>query len=85
MEQKKLIGKVTHYYNKIGVAIIELSGDLQYGDEISIEGPTTNMQETVDSMQVEHKPIKNANRGDAVGLKVKDAVRPGDAVYIIEE
>ncbi len=84
MEEKKLVGKVTHYYNKIGVAIIELSDDLQYGDQISIEGGITNIQETVDSMQVEHKGIKSAHKGDAVGLKVKDAVKPGDVVYKIE-
>ena len=86
MEEKKLIGKVTHYYNKIGVAIVELQDDLQYGDEISIEGASTNIQQTVDSMQVEHEAVKSAHKGDAIGLKVKDAVRPGDVVYkIIEE
>ena len=84
MEEKKLIGKVTHYYNKIGVAIIELEDDLQYGDEISIEGTVTNIQQTVDSMQIEHDAVKNARKGDAIGLKVKDVVRPGDVVYKIE-
>lgn len=83
MEEKKLIGKVTHYYSKIGVAIIELEDDLQHGDEISIEGPTTNIQQVVDSMQIEHQPVKLANKGDAVGLKVKDSVRPGDIVLKI--
>ena len=85
MEEKKLVGKVTHYYNKIGVAIVELEDDLQYGDEISIEGAVTNVQQTVDSMQVEHEAVKSAHRGDAIGLKVKDTVRPGDVVYKIEE
>ncbi|MBI2546916.1 MAG: translation elongation factor-like protein [Candidatus Aenigmarchaeota archaeon] len=85
MEEKKLIGKVTHYYNKIGVAIIELSDDIQHGDVISIEGPSTNIQETADSMQVEHKTIKAAHRGDAIGMKVKDIVRPGDNVYRVVE
>ena len=85
MEEKKLVGKVTHYYNRIGVAIIKLDEDLQYGDEISIEGGITNIQETVDSMQFEHKPIKNARKGEEVALKVKDAVRPGDFVYKTEE
>lgn len=81
MEEKKLIGKVTHYYSKIGVAIVELEDDLQQGDSISIEGATTNIQETVDSMQVEHEAVKMAHRGDAIGLKVPDKVRPGDFVY----
>ncbi len=84
-EEKKLVGKVTHYYNKIGVAIVELEDDLQQGDRISIEGSTTNIQQTVDSMQVEHEPVKTARRGDAIGLKVPDAVRPGDNVYKVSE
>ncbi len=84
MQQKKLVGKVTHYYNKISVAIVELDDDIQHGDEISIEGPGTNIQQIVDSMQVEHKPVQMAHKGDAVGLKVKDKVRPGDVVYKIE-
>lgn len=84
MEEKKLVGKITHYYSKIGVAIVELEDDLQQGDQISIEGATTNIQETVDSMQVEHESVKNARRGEAIGLKVPDKVRPGDVVYKIE-
>ena len=84
MEEKKLIGKVTHYYSKIGVAIIELDDEMQYGDEISIEGPVTDIQQVVDSMQIEHEPVKMAHKGDAVGLKVKDKVNPGDHVYRIE-
>ncbi len=85
MEEKKLVGKITHYYSKVGVAIVELEDDLQYGDEISIEGTTTNIQQTVDSMQIEHESVKSARRGDAIGLKVNDKVRPGDAVFKIVE
>lgn len=84
MQQKKLIGKVTHYYSKIYVAIVELDDDLQHGDEISIEGAQTNIQQIADSMQIEHEPVQMAHKGDAVGLKVKDKVRPGDVVYRIE-
>lgn len=81
---KRLIGRVTHYYSKIGVAIIELKDTLTAGDSISIEGPSTNLQETADSMQVEHESVKVANRGNSVGLKVSDKVRPGDNVYLEE-
>lgn len=84
MEEKKLVGKITHYYSKIDVAIVELEGDLQVGDNISIEGTTTNIQQVIDSMQIEHEPVKIAHRGDAIGLKVKDKVRPGDVVYKVE-
>lgn len=83
-EEKKLVGKVTHYYSKLNVAIVELEDDLQYGDRISIEGTTTNIQQVVNSMHIEHEPVNIAHRGDAIGLKVIDRVRPGDAVYKIE-
>lgn len=85
MEEKKLVGKVTHYYDKIAVAIVELEDDLEYGDRIAIEGASTNLEQTVDSMQIEHEPVKTAHKGDAIGLKVSDKVRPGDNVYKIVE
>jgi putative protease len=82
-EEKKLIGKIAHYYGKIGVAVIELEDDLKVGDEISIEGPTTNVRQVVDSMQVEHENIDEAKAGDAIGLKVADRVKEKDNVYKI--
>ena len=81
MEEKKLVGTVEHYYTKIGVAVINLEDELSVGDKISIEGATTNIQQTVDSMQVEHENVDVAKAGDSVGLKVVDRVRPGDNVY----
>ena len=80
--QKRLVGKVTHFYNKISVGIIELTdSDLAVGDEISIEGPHTNFKQKVDSMQVEHAVVSLARIGQVVGLKVKDRVHEKDAVY----
>ena len=81
MEEKELVGTVEHYYTKIGVAVVNLEGNLSVGDKISIEGATTNIQQTVDSMQVEHEEVENAKAGDSVGMKVADRVRPGDQVY----
>lgn len=81
---KKLIGKVSHYYSKIGVAVVDLKDNLEKGDKISIEGSSTNLQQTVDSMQVEHEHVSTASRGSSVGLKVSDRVRPGDNVYLEE-
>ncbi len=78
---KQLVGKVTHYFTKIGVAVIDLEAPLSVGDEISIEGATTNLTQTVDSMQIEHKNVQSAKKGDSIGLKVKDRVRAGDNVY----
>jgi len=85
MEEKKLVGTVEHYYTKIGVAVINLEDNLSVGDKISIEGATTNIQQTVDSMQVEHETVENAKSGDSVGMKVADRVRPGDQVYKVVE
>jgi len=82
-EEKKLVGRVTHYYNKIGVAVVELEDTLRIGDEISIEGKTTNLRQKVESMQIEHQPIQEAKAGDSIGLKVVDRVREGDLVFKI--
>jgi len=83
-EGKKLIGKIEHYYSKIGVAIVQLEDDLSVGDEISIEGPNTNFTQTVESMQVEHENVDTAKAGDAIGLKVVDKVHEKDQVYKAE-
>lgn len=81
MNDKKLVGKVTHYFTKIGVAVIELSSTLKVGDEISIEGTATNVTQKVDSMQIEHKNVSQAKKGESVGLKMVDKVREGDMVF----
>ena len=78
---KQLIGKVTHYFTKIGVAVIDLEAPLVVGDTISIEGATTNFTQKIDSIQIEHKNVDKAKKGDSIGLKVKDRVRGGDNVY----
>jgi selenocysteine-specific translation elongation factor len=83
--EKKLIGKVTHYFSKINVAGIQLSGTLKVGDKISIEGATTNFEENIDSMQIDNKPVTEAKAGDMIGIKVKDKTRTGDNVFIVEE
>lgn len=79
--EKKPVGKISHYFTKIGVGVIELSDELRVGDQISIEGATTNIQQTVDSMQIEHENVQSAGVGQSIGLRVKDRVREGDLVY----
>lgn len=76
------VGKITHYYDKIGVAVMELSGDLSVGDKIKfMRGGEDMFEQTVDSMQVEHSKVPNAKKGDIVGLKVDQEVREGAEVY----
>ena len=79
--ERQIIGQVTHFYSKIGVAILQLESNLKVGDHIAIVGSTTDMEQNVKSMQVEHQSIEEAKSGDLVGLKVKDKVREGDTVY----
>lgn len=77
----KSVGKVAHYYTRLGVAIIDLSSSMVLGDTISIVGANTDFNQTVDSMQIEHKAVKQAKKGDSIGLKVSDRCRKGDKVY----
>ncbi len=77
------IGKVTHYFTNIGVAVIKLSGDLKVGDKIKVKGATSDFTQDVDSMQIEHDKIEEAKAGQDIGMKVKDHAREGDIVYKI--
>ncbi len=83
MEEKE-IGEVTHYFSKIGVAAIKINADnLKTGDNVHIKGHTSDFQQAIDSMQVEHAKVESAKNGDVIGIKVKDHVREGDKVYKI--
>jgi putative protease len=81
MEEGKLIGKITHYFGKIGVAVIQLEDNLKVGETIRIVGGQTDFTQTVESMEVEHQKIKEAKAGDSVGLKVNQKVREGYKVF----
>ena len=83
MPDKKLIGKVTHFFSKINVAGIQLSDTLKVGEKISIEGATTNFEENIESMQIDNKAVTEAKAGDLIGIKVKDKTRVGDDVYLV--
>lgn len=81
MDKIKPIGKVGSYFSHIGVAAIDLTDGLKVGDEIRIKGNTTDLTQKVNSMQINHKDVKVAKKGDSVGIKVEDKVRPNDLVY----
>ncbi|MEO0123160.1 MAG: hypothetical protein ABIL69_04065 [candidate division WOR-3 bacterium] len=81
---EKLIGRVTHFFNKIGVAVIEITDDeLNVGDTIHIKGHTTDFKQVVNSMQIEHKPVEKAKKGESIGMKVDSTVHEKDQVYKI--
>jgi len=82
LEQGKLIGKVTHYFGNIGVAVVELSRPLAAGDTIRITGgEDTDFNQKVKSIETEHKEIKKAKKGQDIGIKVEEKVREGYKVY----
>jgi translation elongation factor EF-1alpha len=81
MASGELLGKVTHYYDKIHVAVIRLDRKLQVGESVHILGRNTDFEQTVASMQVEHQPIKEAAPGAEVAVKVDQPVRSGDSIY----
>lgn len=82
---EKEIGKVTHYFNKISVAVVSLNDDLQVGDTIHIVGHSTDLTQQVKSIQIEHESVQKAKKGEAIGLKVEGRVREGDVVYKVVE
>ena len=77
---QKAIGKVTHYYDHLGVAVIKLGkgASLKKGDKIQVKGHTTDFSQTVGSLQVEHSDIESVKAGDDFGMKVDKKVRVGD-------
>lgn len=84
MAKEKPIGKVNHFFDKISVAVIKLNGSLKVGDMIKIVNKDeTEFTQTVDSMQVNHKDIQKAKKGDDVGMKTTQAVKSGAEIYKI--
>ena len=78
---KQQIGIVTNYFSKIGVAVIQLTGTLELGDEIHIAGGDRDFQQKVESMQIEHQPIERADAGQEIAIKLEQKARPNDSVY----
>ncbi|MBK9927403.1 MAG: hypothetical protein IPP66_19205 [Anaerolineales bacterium] len=77
------IGKVIHYYTRIGVAVLQLKENLKLGDRIHILGHTSNFTQRVTSLEVEHQPLVWVKPGDSVAIKVYEPARKHDAVYRI--
>lgn len=81
--KEKLIARVTHYFDNLGVAVLELKAGLKVGDKIRFEGGEVNFEQIVDSMQIDREPVKKAKKGDDVGLKTVQKVRDGYRVFKI--
>jgi translation elongation factor EF-1alpha len=76
------IGTVTHYYGHLSVAAISLTSPLKVGDRIHIKGHTSDLVQTVESMEVDRQKIEEAKPGDDVALKVDEHVRDSDRIYL---
>jgi len=83
--EKKLVGKVTHFFGKISVAVVDLTAELRARDRISIEGPAGVVEQLASSMQIDKAPVESAGRGQSIGLKVDSRVKEGDLVYLLSE
>lgn len=82
MAEEMQVGKVTHYFTKIGVAVIEITdGSIKVGDEIHIKGHTSDFKQKVNSMQVEHDKVEIAEPRQSIGVKMDEPVRANDLVY----
>jgi translation elongation factor EF-1alpha len=80
-EPAEAIGTVTHYFGHLSVAAVQLDQPLKMGDRIRIHGHTTDLVQTVDSMQVDHQEIEQAGPGDDLAIKVDGHVREHDKIY----
>ena len=81
-KEEKPIGRITHYFSNIGVAVIDLDVPLEEGDKVRIVGgEATDFEQEAKSMQIDHKEVKSAEKGDSVGMKVSQKVHEGYKIY----
>ncbi|OGH16867.1 MAG: hypothetical protein A3C22_02345 [Candidatus Levybacteria bacterium RIFCSPHIGHO2_02_FULL_37_10] len=80
MSKKDLIGKVIHYYDKIGVAVVKLEKILKVGDKVKFTKGDKSFEQTIESMQLEHKPVTLGKKGEEVAIKVDEAVKSGTEI-----
>ncbi len=85
MSEEKPIGIVTHYFSKVGVAVVKLSAPLKIGDKIKLKRGDEEFEQIVQSMQVDHKNLEEAKKGEEIGLKVDHKVKEGWEIYKAEE
>jgi len=81
---EKEIGIVSGYFSHVSVAAIKLSAPLKVGDKIKFKGGTTDFDLDVEEIQIEREPVEKAKKGDHVGIKVPEKVRPNDKIFLID-
>jgi len=83
MAEGKLVGKVTHYYDKLGVAIIELAASLKVGDKIKFVKGDGEVEQIIASMQIERAGVESAKKGQVIGIKADSLIKEGTKVYLL--
>lgn len=83
MAKDTTVGKISHYYDHLGVGIVKLTKPLKVGQTVKISGKTTNFDQLVAEMQFNHKDIQSGKKGQEVGVKLNSKVRPGDEVALV--
>jgi len=83
-KKEKEIGVVSSYFGHVGVAAIKLSGALKVGDNVRIKGHTTDFEVPLESIQIERKSVESAKKGDHIGIKVPEKVRPNDKAFLVK-
>jgi len=82
---EKEIGKVIHYFDKLGVAVVKLAGSISVGDAIKVKKGGDEFTDIVESMQVEHEPVTSAQAGQEVAIKISQKTKEGAAIFKVEE
>ncbi len=82
---ERMVGTVTNYFSKVGVAAVDLEDSIKTGDTLHFEGAHTDFTQPVESMQVEHEDVERAEADSQVGIKVSERVRPGDTVSVVTD
>ncbi|MFH1327059.1 MAG: translation elongation factor-like protein [archaeon] len=83
MKKEKEIGVVSSYFSHVGVAAIKLTSTLKVGDKVHIKGHTTDFEVDIKEIQIERDSVKSAKKGDHIGIKVPEKVRPNDKVFLM--
>ncbi|MBI2614052.1 MAG: hypothetical protein HYW62_04750 [Candidatus Levybacteria bacterium] len=81
MNKKDLVGKVIHYYDKIGVAVVKLEKALKVEDKVKFTKNDASFEQTIESMQLDHKPVTSGKKNEEVAIKVDQAVKSGTTIY----
>ena len=83
MSKDKQVGTVTHWYDKLGVAVVKLTGKLAKGDKIKLKKGDEEFEDTVASLQIDHKDVTSAKKGDDAAIKLSQRAKEGAAVFIV--